>query len=489
MAKKWTSIKLYVSFFITTLVIYCLCSVISVKAAVTLPDGAPIDTPYGDLSTVPSSYESTSYYDCLIPYKASLSQIGGEATGCNQLNGTLHKCEKNSYKVGDFVNSETRFNNGSKGSTYKFKRGGSFGGTTNDFIGGVDSDGLQVATTANGDSVYIITLSGFFWNYQSKFENYGDDVIGTLVDIILTDGTCIHAVVGDYRENSLTNGGEGSNHKGYENVTNTTWGCHNYSNKFQPLNYSQYQNIFQAVNGEVFGIYGTNAGGKFMSKYNLSSDGGGNHVAVIRVYNAKINSSAARTTDAGSGVDYSLGGVTIQSMGSNWGSSSLGVAGSNLVAENELVGMPSVFDATKDQSSIVFATRDDLGVQDMGAVSMIGTNIDLLHQATIMDYVRIGITFVGLSLIFYGFLMILALMFDKANNFIDISLLHVITFGGFNYDPFNEVDGKKSPKGYITAKKVIIVSVLVMLAGFLIMSGGFFKIYGNLLFRITEYFN
>ena len=484
MVKRLVKKGLIVFSLISSLIIVSLVNTKVVFASVSLPDGAPITDPYGSLSSVPSYYDSVSYYDCFIPYQATIAQIGGESTGCKQITGgNLHKCNREGELVGTYVRSEAHLVQQS--APFSFPRGAEFDGGN---IGNINSDKLQIAKTKNGDELYIITLTGFFWKSPSKFENYGENVIGTLVDIILTDGTCIHAVVGDYREDTLTNGGDGTSHQGYTDETNTTWRCHNYTGYFQPLNYPVYQNLFQAANGEIFGICGaSNAGEKFCSKYNIKL--GGAYPAAIRVYDAKIGDDVSRTASAGNGVDCDLGGATLQSMGTKWGSSNLGVAGSNLVAESDLVGMPHQFNASQYQANVSLVNREDLDVASRSTLATIGTNIDLIHEATILDYVRIGITFIGLALIFYSFLLVLALLFDKANNFVDISLVHVVTFGGFSYDPFSEIEGGKSPKGYVTAKKLIIVAVIVMLSGFLIMSGGFFKLYGNLLYNLTKLFN
>ena len=104
-----------------------------------------------------------------------------------------------------------------------------------------------------------------------------------------------------------------------------------------------------------------------------------------------------------------------------------------------------------------------------------------------LDFVRTAIVFTGLVVFLYGFLLGLAIIFDKANTFIDFSLVNILTLGKLHYDPFEEKTGML-PKEYVTTKKLVIIVAITLAVGLLLVSSGMTRLIGRLLFLITKYF-
>ena len=150
--------------------------------------------------------------------------------------------------------------------------------------------------------------------------------------------------------------------------------------------------------------------------------------------------------------------------------------------------MPVRNDLTANQMKIVLLGRDSLSLTEAEAVAIMGSNISLLKEAELLDIVRTSIVFTGLIVLLYGFLLMLAIIFDKANTFIDFSLVNILTFGKLHYDPFEEKTAML-PKGYISTKKLVIMSAITLLVGILLVSSGMTKLIGQLLYLITEHFS
>lgn len=447
---------------------------------VALPDGTVLNN-NTDWSSLPSSYEGLEYYDVLVPYAKKISEIGGHAIGGKE--GTRYESTNVmsdtllSNKVGDHVTLESPIGGSST----------SVGGTS---ISVSSDNGLSVGTDEWGNQYYFIALGHYFYPNEAVsagFYPFTDSNRGQLVDIVFTDGTVIHCIITDCKADVHTNGGsggDGDSSNGY---------CDYY--RFAPMEYDLGRNMFQAKNSEVLEIFANSSGlNQFKSLYSMSgdSDSNRNHIALVRMYKGKyFNSGSLRRDEVGSEVSYSVGSTTFAQGtegGIGLGSAALGLTGSNLVGEWELTGMPIRNDLTANQMQIVLLGRDSLSLTEAEAVAIMGSNISILKHAELLDTVRTSIVFIGLIVLLYGFILMLAIIFDKANTFIDFSLVNLLTFGRLHYDPFEEKTSML-PKGYISTKKLVIMSVITLLVGILLVSSGMTKLIGKLLYLITEHFS
>lgn len=138
--------------------------------------------------------------------------------------------------------------------------------------------------------------------------------------------------------------------------------------------------------------------------------------------------------------------------------------------EAEIVGMPGKF--IFDGEPIVITGRDGLAVGDVVALTTIGSNINY-GKLTVEGVISTIVVGLGYVLILYGTLLILAFFFDSSNNFIDMSLMSILTFG--KWMVVDDMDVKKTirkkGKTYVTRTGVFVRAGIVWLVGILLVSG------------------
>lgn len=431
-------------------------------------DGKARDTPYGD-SKLPTSYSDTDYYDCYLPYALTPSDIGGYSTGVT------------AYRVKDY--DECMANDNKQAldkpftSTcmYEFDKNGS----TLDGCNITKEGKLNIVTDANGNQYYITAIQGFFYNFggldiaQGKDFFEWDDERGQVFDVILTDGTCIHFAVGDENAIGHTNGGPETS----QDVTYT----------FSDLKLPQYKNLFHATNANCLELWGSKGcTTEFKDKYNLKSDG--NQIAYYRMYNKKLSDAPMRANGVGTSVAYSMGDATISANSSNSSSSddSNLLQHSSLVSEWELQGMPEKSRLADFRENISMPTREGLTISETNNLEVVGGNISTYKQAISFDRARVFLVFIGLCLLVYAILLIVAMLFDNVNSFIDLSAVSVLTLGKLMYAP-NEKDlGKK--KGLTNTKKLSISIIVLIILGMFLVSGSIFPIMWKFVFGVSQIF-
>ena len=144
---------------------------------------------------------------------------------------------------------------------------------------------------------------------------------------------------------------------------------------------------------------------------------------------------------------------------------------SEIVSEWESTGMKGLDKKLKDnQSQVILPTNSDLSIKEQYSVALSGENIALEKYSSYIDIVRVTVVFIGLCLVLLGVFLIVALIFDKANNFIEISLVNIVTFGLLKY---SDEKNTKRDSGYASATKIIIIVSVVMTIGLLLILGVF----------------
>ncbi len=142
----------------------------------------------------------------------------------------------------------------------------------------------------------------------------------------------------------------------------------------------------------------------------------------------------------------------------------------SVISEWQLVGMSKFKDSMSDgQKKVELATKDQLSIGQQYSVTAIGSDLDMQQKAFKIDNVRVAVVFIGMCMIFYGILLGICTLFDKANNFIDISLVKIITFGLLTYSEESSVKGKK---GYANSGRIVFVISTLLIIGCLLVSGG-----------------
>lgn len=155
-------------------------------------------------------------------------------------------------------------------------------------------------------------------------------------------------------------------------------------------------------------------------------------------------------------------------------------------SELELVGMPrAIKSLSADRIEVEFATRDSLTVGEVYSVQLAGENIALHKQALTIDNARTAVVFLGLVMVFYAIFLLLAMVFDKVNSFIDMSMVGIITLGHLKY---SEDELTKNQTGYASKSKILTVSIVLIVLGLLLISGGVIPFMMRIIEAITGLF-
>lgn len=425
-------------------------------------DGNAKDVPYGD-SGLANSYSGLDYYDCYVPYNLTIGEIGGYADGVTAY-------AKSAYNFSMTSAHSERINRTFTTTCMREfdKSGDTFHGCS---ISTEPETGMNILKDTNGNEYYATAIQNFYYNFgglaMAEGKNFPEfsACTGQMVDVILTDGTCIHFLVGDANSIGHTNGGPATS----QDVTYT----------FSPVKLPQYKNIYQAANGNSLELWGNkDCTSGFRKKYNLSEDGV--RIAYYRMYNATTDTAPTRNSGVGTEVSYSMGSATVTQ-----GSSSLSST-SSLVGEWELEGMPTKSALLEKQRMIYLPTRNDLTVNEANSVALLGDNISISNSASVFDNARICLSFIGLCLVMYSVLMLVAMIFDNVNVFIEMSLVSILTFGKLTYAPDENDLGEK--KGLTNTKKLAMSIVLLLIVGMILISGSVLPIMSKIVFSFSQKF-
>lgn len=450
-------------------IVFVLCPSFIVNAEYTIPnDGKALSEPYGDCK-LPKSFEA-EYYDCYIPYNLTPIDIGGWATGArwaaySQYNSPMPEYLRNT-KISGYMNYENDISNLSRTlqSTFSHMQKGY-----------EDDTGMFIVTDSNGTQYYVAAFPEFLFNCssagQNGFSGYSSSAWGTAIDLILTDGTVLHFMMGDSQAQQHGNGG----------ISNPQYFDVIYDNA--PMVLGQYIHLFQAQSGHCVELWGRNANcaSKFMEKYNIGNGDDNNRVAVARVYNVKGTDSPKRVSGIDGKVSYSINGVSIGASSN----SSVGVdsSGNTIVSEWDLVGMPKQSGLTSDKQ-IYLPDGSELSIGEGYSISKIGNNIKSSKGDVTLNLVRVLVVFIGMCLVMYSVLVLMCMVFDRANSFIEVSLVSVVSFGHLTYT--DEDFG--TSKGYVGTKKLVVTVCLVCLFGLLLISGGVLPFLMNIVYSVKDIF-
>lgn len=421
-------------------------------------DGSAMEVPYGKCEDVPSSYEDLDYYDCYLPYKLTTGEIGGcSLTGLWDLGNFYEPMTQGDMKlkIGDKVNLQ---------GVYAY-------------CGGVPRSGYDSSagnaclyTDANGNQVYAMAVQKFFFNREEgNFYGWDMSCRGQLIDVVLTDGTVIHFALGDTNAEAHTNG----------LVSATSSAASGDATK---LNYKQYHNLFSATAGNCIELWVGTDVNSFMRKYGFKYDGTGNHIAFYRMYNGKLGENHKRKSGVGTEPAFNLDGVTISD--NDESSESGDSSGSRLVSEYEILAMdkfkPKLSD---DASKIELPDGSELLSNERVNVDLIKETINTNTKDKVIFYARVSVVFVGMLMLLYIILVVVAYSFDRVNNFIDFNLLQVITLGRFSIS-----DDERQGQGY-TLRRVIKLSFVCFIVGMLLVTGGIYAWIQNIIYWIFSIIN
>lgn len=448
-------------------------------------DGNLKDDPFGDCGASASFGGDAKYYDFLVPYNATLKDIGGYASKVTYDPGS-------DYEGAIVVPDSTQLAK----HPYQFNRQGSKGSSwlgcavktdPNTDFEYVEKDGCKFYIASLGKCVfnYSAVSKGGFYQWASL------SATGIIYDMILKDGTVIHFATGD---------GIGLVHSNNDSSDSVKSGGQDGVNfTFAKLNKKCYKNLFHAATpNQTFECFtkNNNALEKFKKYYNISDS---NPIVAIRMWNQsikkggfKVNSGFSGLSNKGDAIDTSGSGSTQSSNGTSLNIQFMG----GYYSELDLSSWNKLAEPNIQEQYLDDAKRDNLTSKEISTLSNWEQNIDdgsLMGR--LIRFLRSLVVLVGILITIWGILFYIAYWFDRLNTFVDIDLVRLLSFGKlvkspdetectFNVRNFTSVDGQ--PKT-INHKITIFVTVLSVGVGCILISGYFYKILGFLVTKLLQF--
>ena len=456
--------------------------VIEVHADKLSNNGEEISNPYGD-SGLPSSFTTGEYYDCAVPYGMTIEEIGGYANGVTydpygygampagrekNIPGYWFNYEGDFIGSGSFSNLSSRVL-GSKG------------------VSSYESDTGASIVTVNDVDFYVTAVQPFFYNCDkadkdgfagcTELDQFNIDPVGHLIDVIFTDGTCLHYICGDINSINHTNGGPAENPP-----REVVW-------TFTDMKCPQYKNLFSAAGGNTLEVWGQNGcSSKLAEKYNLGSEADKNHIAYYRMYNLSVNDDFEASSDEAKSVSYNVGDIDASAVKKKNKDVNTASDGEEIriLKQWELPGMPRESVLTADVALPELVDRSNLTAVELNTVTQVKDDIKLRNSFNVWTDVRVAFVFFGLLLIVYSFIMVLALLFDMVNNFFNFSLVNFITLGSVHYS--RAIETPLEEGRYVGAKRVVVTICVLFAVGCLLVSGGVLPPLLRLIYRVYSKF-
>lgn len=144
--------------------------------------------------------------------------------------------------------------------------------------------------------------------------------------------------------------------------------------------------------------------------------------------------------------------------------------------EKDLVGMEDSYTTYKD-NQVALPEEEDLSITDQKTVEAIRLGITE-GRFSVASVLGTSITVVGLAFITYGMALLLAYLFDLSNQFVEVSLLSIITLGKYRLIEDSDKSMKqgwdKNERVTYVTKGMIITRVGIMIfIGIALLSGIF----------------
>lgn len=140
--------------------------------------------------------------------------------------------------------------------------------------------------------------------------------------------------------------------------------------------------------------------------------------------------------------------------------------------EFDLVGMTDASRLVGDQAQIELYDASSLSIKDQKNVQDI-KEASSYRGKSFGELLSSGLFFIGLLLMMYSVALIMVTLFDYSNNFIDVSLLGILTFGRCRLvSSDTEIPiGGKNKRTYVTVGKMMFRVMAIIVVSVVIMSG------------------
>lgn len=145
-----------------------------------------------------------------------------------------------------------------------------------------------------------------------------------------------------------------------------------------------------------------------------------------------------------------------------------------IVDEWDLKGMPNKSNLTSTMKNPSLVDRSNLTMKEIQNIESI-KEIKDADNLSIFSIMKSIISFIGLLLIVYAILLMLAYLFDRVNSFIDVSMVSLLTLGNIKLIQKEDMQligvDKEKERGYVTTRKLFFIIGLLIFLGAMMMSG------------------
>lgn len=180
--------------------------------------------------------------------------------------------------------------------------------------------------------------------------------------------------------------------------------------------------------------------------------------------------------------DYSNGGTSSRKKKSDAKTSGVGA----VVNQWQLEGMPKRSGLVRKIYTPSEPDRENLNISELYNLSQISSNIKESREFMIWDTIRVLIVFLGMVLMVYTMLLVLAMLIDIWNNFFDFSLVHIITFGKVKYT--KDPEAFLQSHEYTSTKKLVVAVIVMFVLSCVIISGGVVPVIFRMLYKVHGLF-
>lgn len=132
----------------------------------------------------------------------------------------------------------------------------------------------------------------------------------------------------------------------------------------------------------------------------------------------------------------------------------------------------SVQDILNGINLAIKLSRGDLTYAEIARLDEIGNELELLKEQSFYKMIFVSLAVVGILMIFYSVVLVVAYFFDILGLFGEIQLLNIITFHGLIAVEDEEVKASGGAKGYVGKKGIFIRAGMCMLFGIIFLTGG-----------------
>lgn len=144
------------------------------------------------------------------------------------------------------------------------------------------------------------------------------------------------------------------------------------------------------------------------------------------------------------------------------------IVGGGIVDEKDLTGMPDTF-TIDGAKGIELKSIDDLDAKQRYQVQAQKEAMNALTTGW-TGALQVGITFIGLVMMVWGLLLFMAMLFDKNNNFFELSTVKIMSLGHMEYAD------EPSAEGQYSGKTIAVRAGIAVGVGLIIVSGTIFGI-------------